>query len=287
MKMPHHQKRMVRLLSLRLLHLAASEIAARELTRSALVFSPHPDDESLACGGTIIKKRRAGASVKVVHMTDGSASTTLIPREELAAIRKRESLNAARVLGVNGTYFLDFPDSKLSKHLSPATDRVVEIFEQESPEEVFMPHAREPARQAADHLAATMIVQAALQRYQRRVTIWEYPVWYWLHWPWVRFAQKGPPIKTRHILRNSLESLFGARDFIELTSSVHIGDVLAQKRAALAQHRSQMEQFVPDARWVTLAQLSKGDFLECFDQDREFFHRYEYRRSGGTTRSRF
>ncbi len=55
--------------------------------RSALVFSPHPDDESLGCGGTIIKKKSLGARVKLVHMTDGSAANhdNLISSQELKA----------------------------------------------------------------------------------------------------------------------------------------------------------------------------------------------------------
>jgi LmbE family N-acetylglucosaminyl deacetylase len=39
-----------------------------------VVFSPHPDDETLGCGSTIIKKKRLGADVTIVFMTDGSKS---------------------------------------------------------------------------------------------------------------------------------------------------------------------------------------------------------------------
>ncbi len=59
---------------MRLLALGSTEIPTRELARSALVFSPHPDDECLGCGGTIIRKKQAGSTVKIVHLTDGSRS---------------------------------------------------------------------------------------------------------------------------------------------------------------------------------------------------------------------
>ena len=42
--------------------------------RAAMVFAPHPDDETLGCGGTVVKLRRAGVDVHIVFMTDGRHS---------------------------------------------------------------------------------------------------------------------------------------------------------------------------------------------------------------------
>lgn len=259
-----------------LLGRASHTVAASELCRSALVFSPHPDDESLGCGGTILRKKQAGATVKLVHVSDGGASTTLIPREELTSMRKRECVDAGRVLGVDDIYFLDFPDGQLWEHIAAATERVDEILRRESPDEVFMPYFREPMRQAADHVAVTQIVQAALRRQTRTVTVWEYPVWFWLSWPWVGFSQNIPPIKPRHILKNSLLAGFGMRAFLDLKVEVDIADVLEQKRTAIAQHKSQTEKLIDDPGWVTLEDLSNGEFMDCFYQDNEFFHCYTY-----------
>ncbi len=259
-----------------LLRRSAHEVAANELGRPAIVFSPHPDDESLGCGGTILRKKRAGASVKLVHVSDGGASTTLIPREELTAIRKKESVNAGRVLGVDDIYFLDFPDGRLWENTSAAVERVDEILRRESPEEVFVPYIREPMRQAADHVAVTNIVLAALRRQPKAVMVWEYPVWFWLSWPWVGFRQNTPPIKPKHILKNSVLAWFGVRALLDLKCEVNIADVLEQKRAAIAEHKSQTEQWIDDPRWVTLEQLSNGELMDCFYQDREFFRCYVY-----------
>src|ERR1700730_14173045 len=136
-----------------LLGRATHQFAPAELQQSALVFSPHPDDESLGCGGTILKKKQAGATVKLVHVSDGGGSTTLIPRDQLTAMRKQESRNAGRVLGVDDIYFLDFPDGQLGENMPAAMERVADILRQESPEEIFVPYIREPMKQAADHVA--------------------------------------------------------------------------------------------------------------------------------------
>jgi LmbE family N-acetylglucosaminyl deacetylase len=266
------------------LSVTSTSLAGNELRRSAIVFSPHPDDESLGCGGTILAKTKINASVKLVYLTDGSASHTLIPGQELKAIRRNEALNASRILGVTDTYFLDFEDRKLSECLAPAIDRVEEILRKEAPEEVFIPYCREPIRLAADHLAATKVVMAALRRRRADVTVWEYPVWFWLHWPWIGLRQ-SPPLGSRHVLWNSLFSWFGARAFLELKHSVYVGDVLEQKRTAIAQHRSQMEQLIPGSDWMTLGRVCRGEFLNCFYRDREFFRRYDYRGTDGTASS--
>jgi LmbE family N-acetylglucosaminyl deacetylase len=158
---------------------------------------------------------------------------------------------------------------------------VDEILRRELPEEVFVPYGREPMRQAGDHVAVTNVVLAALRRQSRPVTVWEYPVWFWLHWPWVGFRQNTPPIKPKHILKNSVLAGFGTRAFLDLRYKVNIGEVLEQKRAAIAQHKSQTEKIIDDPTWVTLEQLSSGELMECFYQDCEFFRRYAY---GGNVR---
>jgi LmbE family N-acetylglucosaminyl deacetylase len=266
----------LRRLARSLLGHTARQVPDSELGRRALVFSPHPDDESLGCGGTILKKKKAGATVKLVHVSDGGGSTTLIPRDQLTAMRKQESLNAGRVLGVDGIYFLDFPDGHLGENMPAAIERVAGILRQESPEEIFVPYIREPMKQAADHVAVTNIVLAALRRQPNPVTVWEYPVWFWLHWPWVGFSQNTPPLKPKHILKNSLLAQFGARAFLDLKHKVNVADVLQQKRAAIAEHKSQTEKLIDDPSWVTLDQLSNGELIDCFYQESEFFRCYPY-----------
>lgn len=258
---------------MRLLALGSTEIPTRELAKSALVFSPHPDDECLGCGGTIIRKKQAGATVKIVHMTDGSRShaTHLISRERLAATRAREALNAGALLGVDDIYFLGYQDGALGYSMGPAIQRVAEIIQRENPEEVFVPYVREPVRNAADHIVTTRIVCSALQSLRRlgATRVWEYPVWFWLQWPWV--GLKKGVIERRCVALNSLQLCFGLPAFLELRHGVNISDVLERKIAALSEHRTQMTELIPSSDWGTLGKILGGQFLECFYIDYEFF----------------
>ena len=85
-----------------------------------LVISPHPDDESIGCGGTLRKHALDGDSVHVIFLTSGERGGHGRSLEETARIREQEAKTAASVLGVKHFEFWREPDSGLQ-----ATQRVV------------------------------------------------------------------------------------------------------------------------------------------------------------------
>jgi LmbE family N-acetylglucosaminyl deacetylase len=177
MKAQRH--RMVGAMFISLLDHITIDVDSGELRRRAVVFSPHPDDECLACAGTILRKKKAGASVKVVQMTDGQAPThgNLITRTELKDRRRREALNAGRVLGLDesDTYFLEYEDGRLHEYSAAAAERVLGILNKERPDEVFIPYAREPIGLAADHVTTTSIIKTMLPRFARSLIVLRIP----------------------------------------------------------------------------------------------------------------
>ena len=250
--------------------LAASQPDDNDLRRDAIVFAPHPDDETLACGGTIIRKVRAGADVRIVFLADGRHShRPMMSGGDLKAIRAREGLAAAAVLGLpaENVIFLEFEDRHLQGSQRAARQRVVEILRRHPPQEIFLPYSHETTE---DHFATNRIVASAIRRFHETVRIYEYPIWFWCHWPWA-----GMPLRSRRniparVKRNCLSGMRLLRDF---RYAVYVGDVLEQKQAALRQHRSQMERLVPDPRWRTLRDVANGEFLDCFLREYELFRR--------------
>jgi LmbE family N-acetylglucosaminyl deacetylase len=239
------------------------EWPADQFSLPAVVFAPHPDDETLGCGGTIVHKIRAGAEVKIVVMTDGALShPRLMAEEEMRARRSEEALAAAQTLGVakENVYLLGFPDGQLLRHHEPAVARVSEVLRREQPDQVFLPYDQDGP---PDHQATTAIVLQAVAAFRPNATVYEYPIWFWYHWPWT-----GPLYGVRASAAAN-RSLW--RDF---RCFVRIGEVLEIKRAALQQHRSQMQRLVPDPSWLTLGDVSNGEFLRCFFQKREVFRRH-------------
>ena len=66
-----------------------------------LVVAPHPDDESLGCGGAIALLRKFGREVSVLTMSDGTLShpnSVKFPPEKLRELRENEMLAALEIL---------------------------------------------------------------------------------------------------------------------------------------------------------------------------------------------
>lgn len=71
------------------------ELDVATLARSGvLVFSPHPDDELIGCGGTLLEVAARGGAVTIVQVTDGSDSAAFVGEPE--AVRRQVRLDEAR-----------------------------------------------------------------------------------------------------------------------------------------------------------------------------------------------
>lgn len=255
------------------------ELSASELQHDAIVFAPHQDDETLACGGTIVQKIRAGASVQIVYLTDGSGSHPgLIEPQQLTEIREHEAIAATQVLGVpaQNIIFLRFPDGNLNAYAAQASTQISEVLQKFKPTEIFIPHHREPLY-IPDHAATNQIVKTALQQAKLTPLIYEYPVWLWDHYPWVCYKQEwNGRLRWLRAVQNNLKLMGQLGWFLlhDFRWTVPIQAVLDLKCQALAQYKSQTTRFIPDERWRTIADFSNGDFLRCFLRDHERFYRY-------------
>ena len=81
------------------------------------MLAPHPDDETLGCGGAIALHCQAGDAVKVVFITDGSkgGSYPSVGQESCKRIRRDEGTQACKVLGVEDYDFWEFEDRSLAR----------------------------------------------------------------------------------------------------------------------------------------------------------------------------
>jgi LmbE family N-acetylglucosaminyl deacetylase len=98
-------------------------------TARAVVIAPHPDDETLAVGGTMQRLTTAGWDIDLVVVTDGDASHDDWPGgpSALAATRREELAGALRVLAVGSrctVVRLGFPDGGVTR----AEGRLAEAF---------------------------------------------------------------------------------------------------------------------------------------------------------------
>jgi LmbE family N-acetylglucosaminyl deacetylase len=140
------------------------------MKKKIIVFSPHPDDETFGCGGTIAKKISEGYEVIIVIMTDGRYSFFVRlgiesdpTPEELKQIRKGEVKRATKFLGVpeENLLFLDFVDGLLEKDEREAHKKVFEILKENPPPvEVYYPYEKDCH---LDHRVTNRIVRNVIR----------------------------------------------------------------------------------------------------------------------------
>src|SRR4030065_2216815 len=111
------------------------------LAKKVLVLAPHPDDETLGCGGTIALYVLNGAEVQSAIISDGGKISNEFTDEEIniVTMRKKESLAAAKILGIQQTHFLGYPDGELRKYKDEIQQKLEDIIEEFNPDIIFSP----------------------------------------------------------------------------------------------------------------------------------------------------
>lgn len=135
-------------------------------SRGLVVLAPHPDDESLGCGGLIAQAVARGRDVRLIILTDGSGShplTETFTSQMLCALREEETLNAVAELGLpaDKVTFLRLQDSWVPQKgpmAEQAAKIVVEAARASSASAVLTTWRHDPH---CDHKAAAAIVDLA------------------------------------------------------------------------------------------------------------------------------
>jgi N-acetylglucosamine malate deacetylase 1 len=127
---------------------------------NVLVLAPHPDDETIGCGGALCLHAKRGDCVAVVFLTSGELGLKHLPREKAWQIREREAKRAAKILGAAELFFLRHPDWFLTENVSRVAQAFRPVLKTIKPALIYVPHAQE---WHPDHKACLPILQAALR----------------------------------------------------------------------------------------------------------------------------
>jgi len=215
-------------------------VAALVAAGPLVILAPHPDDESLGCGGIIAACCTAGMPPFVVVITDGAGShpnSIVYPPGRLVALRQAEARAAVAWLGLPADRigFLGLPDTRSpleGSGLEEASERVVKVVRRVGAGAVLATWASDPH---CDHLSAHRIgARAAAVCGVRHLA---YPVWGWTL-----------PDDAE------VEAVHGGMQ-------VDVSALLTVKRHAILAHRSQYAGVIPDD--PAGFQMSEG-FMEMF-----------------------
>lgn len=198
--------------------------------KNILVVAPHPDDESLGCGGLIATLAAKQRNFHTVFVTDGGAShpgSRTWPRNRLAAHRELEAAEALCRLGIGQQprTFFRLRDADMPPPSSPewhaALNAVIFLVSTFRPDLALLPWRRDPHR---DHRDSWLLFTEAFARISASPTILEYAIWL------EEFGQ---------------EADYPRSDEVE-TLAFDISPVIAKKRAAVAAHVSQTGDLIDD-----------------------------------------
>lgn len=205
---------------------------------AALVLAPHPDDESLGCGGLLAACAAAGRGARVVVVSDGAAShpgSTAWPPARLAARRREEARAAIAALGLDpdrDIAFLGLPDGAVptgGPRFDAALDAALEVARAAEPAAVFTAWRHDPH---GDHAATSVLARALVRALPGGdARLFEYPVWGLAH------AHPVPGFPLPPVPR-----LPAPPRGVRLDVARH----LPAKRRAVAAHASQLGHLVED-----------------------------------------
>ena len=121
-----------------------------------IVISPHPDDETLGVGGTLLRRKAEGGSIAWLIITtitvEGGWSERRIKE------RAREIQRVRQLYEFDEVYALNFPTTLLDTvPMRDLVESVSNVFKTFEPEEVFVPH---PADTHTDHRVVFNAVSA-------------------------------------------------------------------------------------------------------------------------------
>ncbi len=131
---------------------------SEQQARRVLVISVHPDDETLGCGGTLLKHRAAGDSVFWLIVT-APHSPTYSP--EIIETAARQVASAAARYGMQDFWRLGLPTAQLDTlPQAQLMERIRQVIEHVRPETVYLVHGGDIH---SDHRAVFAAAMAILK----------------------------------------------------------------------------------------------------------------------------
>ena len=129
-----------------------------------LIVAPHPDDESIGCGGVL---SLYSGQCDVLLATDGYRED--LNNKEASEIRVKEFIAATDSLGVCNRIMLHIPEHKINEHLK---DFLAVDFSKYK--YVFVPNRYE---EHIDHFTLYKVIKKALRKKHSKAELVEYEVW--------------------------------------------------------------------------------------------------------------
>ena len=186
-----------------------------------IVVAPHPDDETLGCGGLLSTLESLGTPTTVLLVSDGEAADADLDtaaRRELSQLRRSEFESAMQLLAPSAHQVCaQLPDGGLADHEAELERAILNLVGGASLIVAPHPHDLHPDHEAVGRAAVSVA-------HARGIPLMAYGIWLW------SWTQPGDP----------------AHQWQDARILTLADQVLATKRAAIACYSSQLEPRLSD-----------------------------------------
>jgi LmbE family N-acetylglucosaminyl deacetylase len=189
------------------------------LRKKILVVAPHPDDEVLGVGGTLLKKRKNKFITGCVILTTYSNKDKSSKKKIL--LQKREIDNSNKILRISKSFVLDFPPTRLDQvPFAKIVSELSNIFNIFKPEEIYLPHSGDSHTDHAITLKASLsCCKWFRNKYVKKIYCYE------------TLSETNMPKK------NNIDKIFKPTHFVDITKFIK------NKIQSLNAYKSQVGKF--------------------------------------------
>lgn len=185
---------------------------------NTLVVAPHPDDETLGCGGTLLRTRAEGGRIHWLIVTGMELSLGF--SAETIAAREREIEKAAAEYAFDSVHQLKLPTTQLDVlPLAQVIAKIKDVFESVQPSTVYAPFRGDAH---SDHRVVFDAVAACTK---------------WFRFPCLRRVLAYETLSETEFNIDPDRGVFTPNVF------VHIGDYVEKKIEILKLFRSEVHPF--------------------------------------------
>ena len=206
-----------------------------------LVIAPHPDDDIIGCGGSILHHLQFGNQVFIAYITFGDGGDT----GNFQQLRRTETLEVARRMKVNEKNLHFLGEKVLNVNIHRTRELLMEILREIQPSVVYLPYAGETTH--PDHKA---VHEAAIGAIRFSPGRW--------------FRKEGdsrPTFSIEYVLGYEITEPIAHPSYIE-----DITDVFNEKIEALKAHSSQNTGYAWGITGLNMARSHKpGMYAEAFE----------------------
>jgi len=132
-----------------------------------VVIAPHPDDDILGAGGTLLKAKSLGAEVNIIYVTNGEPlKSENIKKETLKVCKKAKFI----------PHFLNFEPKKINVHDDKAIKDISSIINEINPGVIFISFFLD---NHVDHRSVNHLIYNCFKyaKFTNNIEIWSYQIY--------------------------------------------------------------------------------------------------------------